>query len=169
MKNSSMLKRLLIIRHAKSDWDDPKLSDFDRPLNNRGHRNAPAMAKRLLKKHLVPQQLVSSPAKRAITTAEYFADVFKIDKKDIRQENGIYEASSSGLIKLINELDNDYNFVALFGHNPGLSDLVMRLSNGGGFNIPTCGVVLIQFFFDDWKLIGNGTGELQFFDYPKNI
>jgi phosphohistidine phosphatase len=161
-------KRLLIIRHAKSDRDDPELPDFDRPLNNRGHRNAPEMAERLLKKHLIPQQLVSSPAKRAITTAEYFASAFKIDKKDIRMEKGIYEASASRLLKLINELDNRYDFIALFGHNPGLSDLVKHLSDNS-FNIPTCGVVLIRFFFDDWKLISKDTGEIQFFDYPKNI
>ena len=163
-----MHKRLLIIRHAKSDWNDPKLPDFDRPLNSRGLRNAPEMAERLLKKHLIPQQIVSSPAKRAITTAEYFGGVFDIEKNEIRQEKDIYEASASRLLKLINELDNQYNFIPIFGHNPGLSDLVRNLT-GDGFNIPTCGIVLIRLFVDDWQLISKGTGELQFFDYPKNL
>ena len=163
-----MHKRLLIIRHAKSDWNDPKLPDFDRPLNSRGHRNAPEMAERLLKKHLIPQQIVSSPAKRAITTAEYFGGVFDIEKNEIRQEKDIYEASASRLLKLINELDNQYNFIAIFGHNPGLSDLVRNLT-GDGFNITTCGIVLIRLFVDDWQVISKGTGELQFFDYPKNL
>ena len=163
-----MSKQLLIIRHAKSDRDDPDIPDFDRPLNKRGHRDAPKMAERLLKKHIIPQHLVSSPANRAITTAKYFADILDLDKKKIQQEQDIYEASSSRLLKVINKLDNRYEFVALFGHNPGLSDLVMNLCNGDISNIPTCGIVLIKFPFNDWEMVTNGTGELQFFDYPKN-
>jgi phosphohistidine phosphatase len=162
-----MSKQLLIIRHAKSDWDDPKLADFDRPLNKRGHRDAPQMARKLLKKHIVPQQLVSSPAKRAITTAEYFADVFQLDKKHIRKEKDIYEASSSQLLKVVNSLDNHYDIIAIFGHNPGLSDLAINLCNQH-IEMPTCGAVLVNFPFDAWEMISNGTGELEFFDFPKN-
>lgn len=162
-----MTKYLLLIRHAKSDWNND-LSDFDRPLNNRGHRDAPAMAERLLKNKLVPQQLISSPAKRAITTATYFADIFQIEPQNILQEEEIYEASSSTLLKVINRIDNQYNFVALFGHNPALTDIAVKLSDGDIVDIPTCGMTLIKFTFDDWSLISKGTGELQFFDYPKN-
>jgi phosphohistidine phosphatase len=163
-----MTKHLLLIRHAKSDWNND-LPDFDRPLNNRGHRDAPAMAERLLKNKLVPQQLISSPAKRAITTATYFANVFQMDPKDIRQEKNIYEASTSTLLKVINGIDNQFNFVALFGHNPALTDIAIRLSDGDIAEIPTCGMAFIKFHFDDWAMVSNGTGELQFFDYPKNV
>lgn len=163
-----MTKHLLLIRHAKSDWDNEGLRDFDRPLNNRGNRNAPAMAERLLKNRLVPQHLISSPAKRAITTAGYFADVFQIEKKQIQLEEDIYEASSSALLKVINGIDNRYSFVALFGHNPALTNVAASLSDSDIANIPTCGMALIKFTFDDWGMISNGTGELQFFDYPKN-
>ena len=163
-----MTKHLLLIRHAKSDWNNEGLRDFDRPLNNRGHRDAPAMAERLLKNRLIPQHLISSPAKRAITTAGCFADVFHIDKKEIQQEENIYEASSSTLLNVINEIDNKHGFVALFGHNPALTDVAASLSDSDIANIPTCGMVLIKFNFDDWAMISKGAGELQLFDYPKN-
>ena len=162
-----MSKRLLLIRHAKSDWEN-NLADFERPLNKRGHKDATEMAERLLKKHLIPEQLVSSRAKRAITTAEYFADVLGIKKKKIEKEPAIYDASSSQLLSIVNKLDNDYDFIALFGHNPGLSGLAMNLSGNEVFDIPTCGMVLLKFPFDDWKMVGSGTGEMLFFDYPKN-
>ena len=161
------MKQLLIIRHAKSDWNDPGQDDFDRPLNNRGHRNAPEMAHRLIKKGIVPQQIVSSPAKRAQTTANYFAEAFDIKKSAIQKEPAIYEASANTLLKLINKLDNKYSLIALFGHNPGLTHLAESLTNEEIYNIPTCGIVLIEFPFDDWGNISNGTGETLFFDYPK--
>lgn len=163
-----MPKQLLLVRHAKSDWGDIKLSDFDRPLNSRGEKNAPEMAKRLLKRGKIPQQIVSSPAMRALTTARYFAKELGIDKSEIVKEPEIYEALTSTLINVINDLDNRYTFTALFGHNPGMTDLVSSLCNKDLYNIPTCGMVLIQFPFDDWNLVGAGTGEIVFYDYPKN-
>lgn len=163
-----MSKQLLLVRHAKSDWDNIKLSDFDRPLNSRGEKNAPEMAKRLLKRGKIPQQIVSSPAVRALTTARYFAKELGLDKSDIVKEPEIYEALSSTLMSVINELDNKYSFVSLFGHNPGITDVVIQLCNKDLYNIPTCGMVLIQFPFDDWSMVSTGTGEIVFYDYPKN-
>ena len=148
-----MTKKLLIIRHAKSDWDSSVLKDFDRPLNKRGEKNAPEMAERLVKKNLIPNQLVSSPALRAITTAGYFADVFNIKKSEIRKEQHIYEASSKTLLQIINQFDNQFNFIALFGHNPGLTELVINLCNADLYDIPTCGMVMIEFPFKDWSMI----------------
>jgi phosphohistidine phosphatase len=162
------MKQLLIIRHAKSDWGDFKITDFDRPLNKRGLKNAPEMAQRLLDKGIIPQLLVSSPAKRAITTAKYFAETLGFSKKEIQEEPAIYEATTSTLLRTINNLDNKYDFIALFGHNPGLTDLAIKLSNFDVANIPTCGMVLIEFPFDDWKLISSGTGEKKLYDYPKH-
>jgi phosphohistidine phosphatase len=162
------MKKLLLVRHAKSDWDNPKLSDFERPLNQRGHKNAPEMALRILKKKIIPQQIVSSPATRALTTAEYFAEVFQVKKSTIVKEESIYEASSNTLLKIINRLSNDYDFIALFGHNPGITHLINGLSNADISNVPTCGMALIEFPFDDWSMISAGTGQLSLFDYPKN-
>lgn len=163
-----MSKKLLLIRHAKSDWNNPELRDFDRPLNERGQRNAPEMAKRLIKNQLVPQLLVSSPAVRALTTAELFAGVFGLEKSSIRQVPEIYEARTATLLEIINGFDNKYNFIALFGHNPGLSHLASKLTDSQFFDMPTCGVVLIKFPFDDWGMISSETGTLKFEDYPKS-
>ncbi|WP_276359873.1 histidine phosphatase family protein [Daejeonella sp. H1SJ63] len=163
-----MAKHLLLIRHAKSDWGDLNLRDFKRPLNSRGHQNAPEMAKRLVNKNLIPQQIVSSPALRAITTAEYFAKEFGINSSDIIQEPEIYDALPFTLLEIINELDDQSEFIALIGHNPGLTCLVNLFCDTSIHNIPTCGMALIRFPFDSWKMLSSGTGELIFFDYPKN-
>lgn len=162
------MKKLLLIRHAKSDWDDPNLPDFQRPLNDRGHKNAPEMARRILKKGLIPQLMVSSPAIRAITTAEYFAEVLGIKKSAIVQEPAIYEASSGTFLNSIHKQDNRYDFIAFFGHNPGITNLVINLSKADIYNIPTCGAALIEFPLDDWKMISEGTGHLKLYDFPKN-
>lgn len=126
------------------------------------------MAERLLNKHIIPQQLVSSPAVRAFTTAKHFADIFNIDEKLIQAEPDIYEASAATLLNIINSLDNKYDFVALFGHNPGMTNLASSLCDTNVYNIPTCGVMLIEFPFDDWKLISSNTGTEKLYDFPKN-
>lgn len=162
------MKQLLLVRHAKSDWNTNAETDFDRPLNKRGHKDAPVMAERLLEKHIVPQHIVSSPALRAITTAKYFAELYNIDEKLIQLEPSIYEAPVSNLLSVINKLDNKYNFVALFGHNPGITGLAVKLSDSSVYDLPTCGVVLIEFPFDDWAMISENTGEQKLYDYPKS-
>lgn len=163
-----MSKKLLIVRHAKSDWESGIKRDFDRPLNNRGEKNAPEMAQRLVNKNVIPEKIISSPAIRAITTAGIFAKAFGYSKSEISQEPKIYEASATRLLGIINELPNRYDFIALFGHNPGLTELVINLSNADVYNIPTCGMVLLDFPYEDWSLITNGSGEKVFFDFPKN-
>lgn len=163
-----MAKHLLLIRHAKSDWGDINLKDFKRPLNSRGHHNAPEMAKRLLKRNLIPQQIVSSPALRAISTAEYFAKEFGMDRSEIIQEPEIYDALPLTLLDVINNLDDRSDFTALIGHNPALTNLVNIFCDSSIQNIPTCGMAFIRFPFDSWKMLSSGTGELIFFDYPKN-
>ncbi|TZF82687.1 histidine phosphatase family protein [Pedobacter sp. BS3] len=162
------MKKLLIIRHAKSDWDNMELSDFDRPLNHRGEKNAPEMAQRLLKKHIIPQHLVSSPALRAISTARYFADILGINPEEIQQEKAIYEASFTILLNLINTFDNRFDFIALFGHNPAVTNLVYHLSGKQVYNMPTCSMALIEFPFDEWEYISGNTGDLLWFDFPKS-
>lgn len=163
-----MAKTLLLIRHAKSDWADLMLSDFKRPLNQRGENNAPEMAKRLVKRQLFPQQIISSPALRAITTAKHFAKELDIKPADIIQEPEIYDALTNTLLEVVNNLDDNSDFTALFGHNPGITGLVNYLSNKEVFHMPTCGMVLIEFPFDKWQMLSRGTGDLIFFDFPKN-
>lgn len=163
-----MAKQLLLIRHAKSDWNNAGLRDFDRPLNKRGNSNAPEMADRLLKQHIIPDLMVSSPALRAITTAKYFADTLGVESEEIQLEGSIYEANVKSLLEVINQLDNQFNRVALFGHNPGLTDFANYLSTANIYNMPTCSVVMIEFPFGNWNEVSADTGELKLFDYPKN-
>ncbi|MRX46001.1 SixA phosphatase family protein [Pedobacter puniceum] len=162
------MKRLLIVRHAKSDWGAANTKDFDRTLNSRGLLNAPEMGKRLISRKLIPQQLVSSPALRAITTCKIIAKEIQYPETEIVQEPKIYEANYQTLLKVVNQFDDKYNSIALFGHNNGITDLAVYLSNADLYNIPTCGMVLIEFPFDSWKIVSQNTGNMVLFDYPKN-
>ncbi|WP_158800574.1 histidine phosphatase family protein [Pedobacter sp. L105] len=164
-----MAKQLILVRHGKSDQHtESGKSDFDRPLNHRGNKNAPEMAERLIKKNLVAELIVSSPAKRALTTAQHFAEVWEIPKKSIQLEPTIYEANTTALLKVVNRLDNDFDRIALFGHNPGLTDFINYLADAHVYNLPTAGLVVIDFPFDDWLLISRHTGNLLLLDSPKN-
>ena len=162
------MKQLFIIRHAKSDWGDFSLKDFDRPLNPRGHRNAPEMVERFVAKSLKPDVIVSSPALRALTTAKYFAAGWKLEAEQLSTNSSIYEADTKTLLSVINGFNDDFNSIALFGHNPGLTNLLNYLTDGHIANMPTCSAALIEFPFDEWKLISNDTGNLALFDYPKS-
>ena len=162
------MKQLLLVRHGKSEWGNAHLQDFDRPLNPRGHRDAPEMALRLVQKNLVPEVLISSPALRAFTTASHFEQAWYRPVEKIKQDSSIYEAETPALLNVVNQIDNQYQRAALFGHNPGFTDFANYLTNANIYNLPTCGVVLIEFPVDDWKEIGNGSGTLVDFDYPKN-
>ena len=161
-----MAKQLLLVRHGKSDWGNADLTDFDRPLNKRGKENAPEMAERLTNRGFKFDLMVSSPAKRAKSTAKYFAEAYQVD--EIQFEELIYEANSKTLLKVINGFDDAADTIVMFGHNPGFTDLANELSDADIYNIPTAGMVLMNFPFDSWQMVSKGTGELVFFDYPKN-
>lgn len=163
-----MPKSLLLIRHAKSSWDDLLMPDFERPLNERGQKNAPEMAQRLINRTLIPQQLISSPALRALSTAKIFASNLNIKHSEIIQEKRIYEANTQTLLSIVNNIDDSTEFAALFGHNPGLSNLANYLCDEAEFYMPTCGMILLKFPFDEWQMLSKDTGKLLFFDFPKN-
>lgn len=163
-----MAKQLLLVRHGKSDWGNSHLSDFDRPLNARGHRNAPEMASRIRHKGQLPQLLVSSPALRAITTARHFCQVWQMPPDEIQADLNIYEANSQALLNVVNGFDNKYDRIAMFGHNPGFTEFVNYLSDAGIYNVPTCGTVLLEFDEDSWAEITGDSGKLVAFDYPKS-
>jgi len=163
-----MAKQLIVVRHGKSDQGEYGMSDFDRTLNHRGNKNAHEMAERITLKGIVPELIVSSPAKRALSTAKHFADVLKVPYEDIRLEPTVYEANTTALVKVINGLNNDDDRIALFGHNPGITELVNYLADAKIYNLPTAGVVVIDFPFDDWSMVSQHTGSLLLFDSPKN-
>jgi phosphohistidine phosphatase len=164
-----MAKHLFLIRHAKSDWNFD-LPDFERPLNARGLKNAPYMAKKLAEQEVKPQLLISSPANRALSTAQLFQEEFQEELNQhlpIEEEKTIYEANTPTLLKVINSFDNQYESIALFGHNPGLSNLAHYLSTAFEYDMPTCAIVHFQFGTDDWAEISGDTGTMVWFNYPK--
>lgn len=163
-----MAKQLIIVRHGKSDQGVNGIADFDRTLNHRGNKNANEMAERLITKGIVPGQIVSSPATRALSTARHFADVLSIPHLHIIEEEDIYEANITSLMKVINSLNNDFDVTAVFGHNPGLTELVNYLADAKIYNLPTAGVVVIDFPVDDWSMVSQHTGNLMMYDFPKN-
>jgi phosphohistidine phosphatase len=164
------VKTLFIIRHAKSSWDASNIDDFERPLNDRGKRDAPRMGKRFKEKDIHPDLLLSSPAKRALSTAKRIAKELKYPKDDIKTDRRLYHADEETMLTVVRELKDNRNVVMIFSHNPGLTEFVNSLMNGelDIDNVPTCGVVAFQFNFDSWKDVDWGKGKLLFFDYPKS-
>ncbi|SFH25333.1 SixA phosphatase family protein [Pedobacter insulae] len=162
-----MAKRLLLIRHAKSDWADPALKDFDRPLNKRGNANAPEMAQRLVDCKIFPELIVASPALRALTTARYFAEAWGLPT--IHTNKSIYEASLKTLLDMVNEFDDSLETIAMFGHNPGFTDFANYLSDAAIYNMPTCSVVMLEFPVDNWEMVSAQTAKVLLFDYPKSL
>jgi len=160
------MKTLYLSRHAKSSWRDPGLSDIDRPLNKRGKRDAPFMGKLLAEKGINPDLIISSPAKRARATAKIIASELNYDKEKIIFDKNIYEGTGRRLLEIISEIKEKYNFVMLFGHNPGLTVLSNNLSDRFIDNIPTCGVVALE-FNTSWKEIELNSAGFLFFEYPK--
>ncbi|MEM9053112.1 MAG: histidine phosphatase family protein [Bacteroidota bacterium] len=162
------MKTLYFNRHAKSDWSDHSLSDFDRPLNKRGLRNAPNMSERLLKRNERIDVFVSSPANRAISTARIMASGFGYPLEEIIQVERLYLPSIKDFLISIGEISEEFSSAILFAHNPGITDVVEYLTNEYVGNIPTCGIVKISFAkAETWNEISGGTGTLEFFDYPK--
>lgn len=145
------MKHLYLIRHAKSSWDFQTLSDFDRPLNERGNATASLMADLLKNQGITVDLLISSPAKRAISTCHYFADVFDYPHKKIQQEITIYEAVPDDLFKIIHAIDNQYNTVLMFGHNPTISYFLDQFINDYLPEIPTCAVSIFKLKTENWK------------------
>ena len=160
------MKSLLIIRHAKSSWDF-NVEDFGRPLNHRGENDAPAMAKRLLKKDVKIDAFVSSPAKRAFTTAALFAEVYDEKKKNIIIVPSLYEASVSDFFKAVEGLDKDFKTVALFSHNPGITAFANQLTDTKIDDMPTCAVFAVKADIKKWEDFASAKKEFWFFDYPK--
>lgn len=161
------MKRLYLIRHAKSSWKDQDLTDIERPLNTRGKRDAPCMGKRLKDLKVHPDLIVSSPAKRALKTAKVIAREIGYPKKRIETDESIYLAGVSTLLLVIQNIEDSYQQVILFGHNPGFTELAEYLTDQQFDNIPTCGIVCMDFDIESWKEVAEGKGILVSFDYPK--
>lgn len=160
------MKTLFLVRHAKSSRDDPSLPDRERPLDERGLRDAPAMGKRLAERKIKPDLLVSSPAVRALTTAHLIADELGYARDDIAIDDRLYASSADGLLAVVRVLDNKLGSVMLFGHNPEFTDLAQRLS-GEITDMPTCAVAKFRFDTKAWADVGESTPSKVSLDSPK--
>ncbi|MBS0452604.1 MAG: histidine phosphatase family protein [Proteobacteria bacterium] len=147
------MKSLFLVRHANSSRDDPSSPDLERPLNDRGRQEAPAMGRRLSKRGVKPDLLVSSPALRALTTAEFIADEIGYFRKDIIVDERLYASTPGDLLAIICAIGDQVDRVMLFGHNPAFTDLAHRLSSEV-IDMPTCSVAEFVFDTNVWADVG---------------
>jgi phosphohistidine phosphatase len=164
------MKRLTLVRHAKSDWSLPGQVDWDRALSKRGQRDAPEMARRLRARKLAPDLVLTSPAVRALATATILARELKVAAGHVRQDERLYLAEPAGLLAVVRELGGSAKHLMVLGHNPGITDFANRLSAGDRIdNMPTCAVFTARFAIDDWTGLDWASGQEAEFDYPKNL
>lgn len=161
------MKELILVRHAKSSWKDPTLSDHDRPLNKRGKRDAPEMGERLAASGYDPDLIVSSSAVRALDTARTIAGKLGYPRERIAVEERLFHAGVAELLHVIRGVDDPVDILMLFGHNPGLTDLANHIGSREILNIPTCAVLHLRFQADTWSTVGDVPGEEVRYDYPK--
>ncbi len=161
------MKTLILVRHAKSDWQDITLDDFDRPLNARGKTDAPVMAERLRKRGIVPDLFISSPAKRARKTADIFAETYAVDKNDILFEKDLYLAPPYVFTEVIGRFKDEGNIAVIFSHNPGITDFANTLTNARIDDMPTCAIFAVEADTDSWAAFDTASKRFLFCDYPK--
>lgn len=163
------MRTLYLVRHAKSSWEHPGLRDFDRPLNERGQKDAPRMAQMLVKEGIKPDFLISSPAKRAIGTAIAFAETFGFSAEDVQREPNIYEAFPQEILRIISELPDTATCIMLFGHNPTMTEVANQFTEDFIDNVPTCGVVKISSNAENWQSFYEGNSKITACYFPKEV
>ena len=163
------MKRLILVRHAKSSWKNAVLSDLDRPLNKRGKCDAPRMGEHLARQGVKPDIILASPAKRARKTAQLIAAALPGAAERILFDPGLYEASAQILLERVRALDETWQEVLLVGHNPGLTDLANLLTAIGIDNLPTCGVVVAELALDSWREVEAGCGRVALYATPRGF
>jgi len=161
-----MKRTLILVRHAKSSWGCIDLADTERPLADRGKRDAPMMGKRLAKQAVKPDLILSSPARRALATAEIIANELGYKVKDIVVDDRLYATDPETLLAVIGGLNDKLKCVMFFGHNPEFSELAHRLFSEIA-PLPTCAIVQFTFKTDSWASIDKAKPEDVVLDYPK--
>ena len=161
------MKTLFLIRHAKSCWDNPELSDHDRPLNRRGTKSIPIMSERIEQQGWQVERIFSSTAVRALTTAHGLAD--SIGKTgEVEALAKLYTFNDEVLLKFLRQHSGDEESLALVGHNPAMECLLERLvPDAVPEKFPTCTIARIQLQIDHWHQIKPGSGRLEGFEFPK--
>jgi len=161
------MKTLLLVRHAKSSHSAGVSADFDRPRNDRGFREASEMGKKLFKNKTQIDQFVSSPALRAKTTAELFADEYHGKMKEINFIPALYEAAPEDFLDAIRDIQDNFQSIALFSHNPGITEFASSLTNTHITQMPTCSVFAVSAAVDSWKDFARSEKKFLFFYRPE--
>jgi len=156
---------LILVRHAKSSWSNPSLTDFDRPLNKRGVLNAPVMGQKIRDYGIHLDTIITSTAERAQETSKLIAKEINYELEDIDLESDLYHASREVFINILSK-QPDTN-ILIVGHNPGIQDFSYWLSSEPTVNFPTCGVIHISFSLDNWTEIYKNSGKAIRFEYPR--
>lgn len=170
------MKTLVLLRHAKSSWDDATLEDFDRPLNDRGRKAAPTMAWWIRTEDLIPDLALCSAARRTLDTWELMAPVLE-RPVPVRVEHDLYEADSDDIIRAIQSVGSDIDTLLVLGHNPGIETTARVLAAEGGEKplrrmrkkFPTAAIAVIRFDTDKWTEVEPGAGTLRSFVKPKDL
>jgi len=160
------MKKIILLRHAKSSWDDSSLEDHDRPLGPRGLKDMPMMAKRLKAKAIYPNRILSSTALRAIQTAEIILKELGLAESLMIITENLYHASASTILNEIKKQPDHLETLFLVGHNPGFNDFI-ELLGGAIHNLPTSGQYGFKAAIDFWQELNIGHVETWFIDYPK--
>jgi phosphohistidine phosphatase len=163
--NLKVMKRLYLLRHAKSSWDDASLADFERPLNDRGLRAAPFMGELMADRGMQPDLILSSPAKRATQTAQSAKEASGFDTP-IKYDERIYEASPQALRTVISEIPDEIGSALLVGHNPGMEGIIRYLT-GDLQPMPTAALASIKLAVERWAAVDERVGTLEFVIRPK--
>ena len=163
------MKQLLLVRHAKSSWANSGQADFDRPLNERGHKDAPMMANRVLEHGITIDTIISSTAVRALTTAGYFAKANGIEAGHIIQHAFLYHAPPERYDKAIVLIPDEINTAAIVAHNPGITDFVNQLTTTQIDDMPTCAIFAVTIHTNSWKNWATAKKEVLFVVWPKQV
>lgn len=169
------MKRLTLLRHAKSSWNQQDLDDFDRPLNDRGRKAAHRMGRELKRRGMKFDLVLASPAKRVRETIEGVAEKFDEFDREVRFEPSIYLADSRTLIDLVRALPDAIEAPILIGHNPGMEQVILKLAKDGDLRrrvsegYPTAALAVMAFDVDEWASIGAGNGDLVELILPREL
>lgn len=162
------MKKLIILRHGKSSWDDITLDDFDRPLNERGTRNAAQMGRFILKKSGMPDLILSSSANRALQTATLAAESMDYPLEKIETDRSLYLAWTDDILKRLSSIPNEINYCILVGHNPGLTDFINLLGVNLD-NLPTASAACFELDIKHWKKISGKKAHFQWLQLAREI
>lgn len=161
------MKKLLLLRHAKSSWADAALADFDRPLNERGLHAAPRVGRLMRERKLRPDLVICSPAERARQTASLVLNAAGLDAP-LRFDERIYDATSARLAEIVSQIEDTAGEALLIGHNPGFEELLERLT-GEARNMATATLALITLDIEKWSKLRDGSGRLEWIVKPKEL